>query len=135
MNDIFHKIKEYIPDEEIIFRRHPITKDIEIVFIKTRAIMTVLKNNTWDEIKRHIDLKMKKIDIHDCSICFTDEGMKKRVVSCPKCSNYWCINCYIDIFKTNKGLIICPFCRYTYGYVQDDHAIKIGIEQMLNKTN
>lgn len=122
-NEILHKITQYIPNEKIKFRKHPYTDNLEIIFENHLSIMTVLKNNTWEEIKRHIDKIMEPNSTRagDCAICFMP---KKHDVSCAKCSNTHCSDCsdcsdcYINIFRTNKGIIRCPFCNHTVGQCQ-----------------
>ncbi len=94
--------------------------------------MTVLESNTWDEIKRHIDAKMSNEKNDECSICSTKEIQKRRV-TCPKCASDWCVNCYINIFRTNKGIIKCPFCRFAYGQEVPDCMVEIGVKQILDR--
>jgi hypothetical protein len=125
------KIKDYIPNEKIMFNKHKHTNDLQIIFTDKKSMMTVLKENTWDEIKRHIDSKLCNKLSNECSICFTSEQLLKRRVSCPKCAMDWCIDCYIQIFRKNEGVIKCPFCRYTYGHKFPKHMIEIGVQQIL----
>jgi hypothetical protein len=93
--------------------------------------MTILEENTWDEIKRHIDAKLSNEKSNECSICSTNVIIKRRV-SCTKCASDWCIDCYINIFRTKKGIIKCPFCRFTYGNQFPDYMIEIGVQQILD---
>lgn len=130
-NSIIHKIKEYLPNEKIQFRKHECTNDLQIIFTDKKAIMTILEENTWDEIKRHIDAKLSNKKSNECSICYTNVIIKRRV-SCTKCASDWCIDCYINIFRTNKGIIKCPFCRFTYGNQFPDYMIEIGVQQILD---
>ena len=87
------------------------TSFTEIV-INGECNISVLPDSTWKEIKRHIDKKLISLRknhegiIDDCVICF--EPIKNNV-SCPKCSNNHCGNCYINLFKSGKGIITCPF--------------------------
>lgn len=132
INEIIHKIKEYIHDEPIKFGRNKISQNVEIIFTNKKSIMTILNDNTWDEIKRHIDVIMNTQKPPDtCSICFTDK-IKERVVRCTKCASEWCVGCYADIFRANKGIIKCPFCRYEFGQRFPDHMIEIGVMRILN---
>ena len=129
---LISKIKDYLPNEKIQFKKHEITGNLQVIFTDKKAIMTILECNTWDEIKRHIDAKMCSSKREtECSICATNEIQKRRV-SCPKCASYWCLNCYISIFRTNKGVIKCPFCRYTYGQKFPDYMIEMGIKEILD---
>ena len=96
--------------------------------------MSILKDNTWEDIKRNIDNKISNMKPLECSICLS-EKIQKQKVSCAKCSFDLCVGCYINIFRTNKGLIKCPFCRYTYGNVFPDDMIEIGVQEILYKLN
>jgi len=131
-NQIIHKIKDYLPYEKIQFKKHEITGDLQIIFTNKKAIMTILESNTWDEIKRHIDAKMNNEQKNECSICSTNEIQKKRV-TCTKCASEWCVNCYVSIFRTNKGIIKCPFCRFTYGQEMPDYMVEMGVQQILGR--
>ena len=67
----------------------------------------------------------------ECSICSTKEIQKRRV-TCTKCASDWCVNCYISIFRTNKGIIKCPFCRFAYGEEFPECMVEIGVQQILD---
>ena len=126
-NELIHKIKDYLPNEPIQFKRHKMTGDLQILFTNKNTLTSV-QNCTWDEIKRQIDFILhEKSD--DCSICC--EPIKTRRTHCTKCARDWCINCYINIFRTNKGLIKCPFGRFTYGQTVPDALVEIGVQQIL----
>lgn len=134
-NQLIHKIKDYIPNEKIQFNKNELTGDLEIIFVNKKALMTILECNTWEEIKRHIDAKMSNGKNEQCFICFSkfsNETQKLRV-SCAKCANDYCVDCYISIFRTNKGMIKCPFCRYTFGVEFPDSMIEIGVQNILYK--
>ena len=130
-NQLIHKIKDYLPNEKIQFKKHEITGDLQIIFTNKKAIMSVLESNTWDEIKRHIDAKMSNKKNNECSICSTKEIQTRRV-TCTKCASDWCVNCYISIFRTNKGIIKCPFCRFAYGEEFPECMVEIGVQQILD---
>ena len=133
-NQLLHKIKEYIPSEKIRFQNNNFTGNTEIVFTERKAILSILKENTWEDIKRNIDNKISNIKPVECSICLSKK-IQKRKVCCPKCSFDTCASCYINIFRTNKGIIKCPFCRYTYGNEFPDEMIEIGVQEILYKLN
>jgi hypothetical protein len=130
-NSIIHKIKEYLPNEKLQFKRNEYTNNIEVFIIDKRATITVLEENTWDEIKRHIDVKISNEKPIECSICLSKDIIIRRA-TCTKCARDWCIDCYINIFRTNNGIIKCPFCRFTYGNIFPDNMIEIGVQQILN---
>ena len=93
-------LKDYINDK-FDFIRNPQTLYIEIV-INNNFKITLLPDSNWKEIKRHIE---KKINVQrngisqDCIICC--EKIQKNV-TCPKCSNNFCGECYIYL-KAGKG--------------------------------
>ena len=126
-NQLVRKIIKYIGNEPIQFNIHPITGDLQIIFPNKSAKMKVSTDDTWYEIKRHIDKKMSNDRPNECTMCYNDI---KRRATCAKCSNEWCIDCYIDIFRTNKGLIKCPFCRDVYGYICPEYMMERAIRQI-----
>lgn len=128
MNSIIRQIINYIPNEKIKFRKSD-EGLTELYFINHHSMMTILYENTWDEIKRIIDSKIKQTNNEDCLICFS--SIKNRSISCNKCSNRWCIKCYADIFKANKGLVVCPFCRYTIGTIMNSFQVEIRYNNIL----
>jgi len=130
-NQLIHKIKDYLPNEKIQFKKHEITGDLQIIFTNKKAIITILESNTWDEIKRHIDAKMSNEQKNECSICSTNEIQKK--ITCTKCASELCVNCYVSIFRINKGIIKCPFCRFTYGQEMPDFMVEMGVQQILGR--
>jgi hypothetical protein len=92
-NSIINKIKEYLPNEKIQIMKHEGTNDNQIFFTDKKAIMTILEENTWDEIKRHIDSILSNEKSNECSICYTNAIIKRRV-TCTKCASDCCIDCF-----------------------------------------
>lgn len=112
-------IIDYLPKETVFQFRKPFTtiySDIIICidFPLKKSGCSIINNNTWDEIKKNLDLKSKGISTlnNECSLCF-----EKTIclVSCNKCANVNCSKCYLDIIRTNRGLHKCPFCRHEFG--------------------
>ena len=126
------RIREYIPNEPIQFKKNIYTDNLEIHFINKKEIMTILEDNNWEEIKRHIDVKLSSQRLDECSICYTKEALNIRRVTCTKCASEFCIDCYIQIFRKNKGIIKCPFCRFTYGQEFPIYMIEEGVRQILD---
>ena len=124
-------ICSYIPKEEIEFVRNEITGELELLFPKRRALMTIKATNSWREIKRHIDAKISEKKSSECPIC-SSEKIQKRRVSCTKCAEAWCVDCYINIFRANKGITKCPFCRYEVGFEMSDSMVESGIRHFLS---
>ena len=124
-------LKDYINDK-FDFIRNPETLYTEIV-INNNSKITILLDSNWKEIKRHID---KKIIVQrngisqDCIICY--ETIQKNV-TCPKCSNNYCDECYINLFKSGKGVICCPFCKYSYGNTMSEYMIQMGVNEIKHK--
>ena len=134
-NQLIHKIKNYLPNERIQLKKNEITGNLEIIFPNKNSMMTITDGNnfdSWDEIKRLIDAILSNEKSEECSICSTREIQIRRI-SCPKCANDWCTNCYVNIFRTNKGIVKCPFCRYTYGEKWPEHMIEIGVQEILER--
>ena len=101
------------------------------IVINDKATLSIESNITWNEIKRNIYKKINP-DTSDntCGICFYDLN---RRVSCNKCANFYCTECYINLYKIGEGLISCPFCRHTVGVkISKSHidmgAIDMGID-------
>jgi hypothetical protein len=129
-NQLIHKIKDYLPNEKIQFNRNKLTRNLEIIFENKNAIMTILESDTWEQNKRYIDHIMSNEKSEVCFICSTNKIQKKRI-SCNKCAGDYCIDCYISIFRTNKGIIICPFCRYSIGVEFPECMIEFGVQNIL----
>lgn len=99
-----------------------------------RGMTIPLQGTTWKIIKRRIDTALSDtVKGIECSIC---EDFNKHpgnhMVSCNKCGNRFCKYCYVDIMRTNKGVIICPFCRDTFGNVCPPEIVELGIRQILS---
>jgi len=92
-----------------------IPDDICIVYFHKRcASSTISVGQTWRIIARDLDQKSAPIPAQppECSVCC--ESSYDRV-SCHKCVNAICLDCYVSIFLSGKGVITCPFCRYRVG--------------------
>lgn len=77
----------------------------DMKWINTKRIIDNTKFNPNKKISNDLD--------EDCLICFNK--LTKKIL-CNKYGNFWCNQCYYNIFCSNEGLIICPFCRDTYGW-------------------
>jgi len=107
------KIREYVPNEPIQFKRNIDTGEIEIHFINKNLKRTI---RTLEDIKQYTDMKLD-----ECSICHEKEPFNIRRVVCKKCKSELCINCHIQAFIKNKKQ--CPFCLFTYGEKFSIHMI------------
>ena len=103
---LLNKIRDYIPNENIKFNKDSNNGQLQVIFIDKKTIMNILSNQPWLEIKRRIDtIIMRDRNLpEDCSIC--SNRLEKRVY-CTRCSCFWCYDCYINIYKSNDGIVIC----------------------------
>jgi len=121
-------LKDY-KDISFDFVRNPDTLIVEIIINKAVKI-SILPNNTLKDIKRHIDKKISNQHngvSEDCIMCC--EKIQNNV-TCSKCSNNYCSECYINLFKIGKGIIKCPHCRFEIGEIMPDYMIPICIEDI-----
>jgi hypothetical protein len=124
------KIREYIPKEKIVFYRDENNGLLSIKFLKTKSTMSILEDNTWEEIIKHINTKIKKRMDIKCVRCETDE---LKNLTCPKCICDICAYCYVFIYKTNRGIFECPKCKYTYGNEVPDVLLEMGTAMLEKK--
>lgn len=129
-------INNIYPNDTFMFEKMLSIYDEKIkyftkIMINDICSITILPNNTWKEIKRNIDTKLKNMNENnkiECMICLDTEC---KSVSCNKCSNFYCVLCYVEIFKKNKGIIVCPYCRYSIGMNVPDHMIEECVQNIL----
>ena len=124
-NVIKNLISNTYKDLDYVFTINNETNYIEMI-INNKALLTLLPDNTWNEIKRHIDAKIT-CSYKDCIICF---NKIETSVSCGKCANNWCGDCYVDLYKYGNGLITCPICRFTVGEKVPSELLNFGISQI-----
>lgn len=117
------------------FGRNPDTLNVEVL-INNISTITLLPDNTWDEVHRNINKKINnskdKTKEDSCSICFEEINIP---VSCNKCSQYFCGECYIKLFRHNNGIITCPNCRFSFGKKTPDYMIESCIAEIREKLN
>lgn len=112
-------------DLEHYFTINHDTNLIEMI-INKESQLTLLPDNTWIEIKRHIDVKIA-CSYKDCIICLNKIDTS---VSCCKCSNHWCGDCYVNLYEHGQGLVTCPICRFSVGEKVPNKILKMGIDQI-----
>jgi hypothetical protein len=130
LNQLIHKIIEYIPNEKVRFVKHEVTGNLQIIFTNKKVIITISEYNTWEEVKRYIDTKISNEKNEECLICSKNELQKKRI-TCIKCASEICVNCYISIFRENKGTIKCQLCNYIYGEVPE-YMVEMSVQKILD---
>ena len=55
-------------------------------------------------------------------------------IKCNKCHKKYSVDCYINSYINNNGLIICPFCKFSFGDIIEDEKKKyIGIAEIKYK--
>ncbi len=135
-NEIVHKIMDYVKNQKIQFSKCDYNdKYLNVRFTsKTNYCVkvTIMDDDTWDEIKRRIDSRLNYKKERDCSICSNTFENKIKAVHCKKCSVVYCTDCYINIFRTNKGIIKCPFCRFEFGDIYPAYMVEIAVQEILN---
>ena len=94
--------------------------------------MAIVPDRSWSDTKRYINSVLAGSYSRNCVICSENS---KITVGCCKCSKRTCSDCYINIFKTNRGLSICPFCRYVVGDFIPDRYMKSAIAAIRAKFN
>jgi hypothetical protein len=131
-NDIVHKIMNYVKNQKIQFSKDNFLKVRFTSKTNYCVNVTIMDDDTWDEIKRRIDIRLNYKREKDCSICFNSFENTIKVVFCYKCSKVYCTDCYINIFRMNMGIIKCPFCRFEFGYIHSASMIETGVQELLN---
>lgn len=124
-------VKKY-PNHKFNFFKHPLGGIVHVE-INDISIISIMVENNWTEIKRHIEKKIKTQDTGiygDCDICY--EEIKKNT-TCPKCANNCCLECYIKIFTDGEGIIKCPHCRFSYGQKMNKFMLDIGVSEIRRK--
>jgi hypothetical protein len=95
------------------------------------AITTIIPGSKWSRVKSHIyDKLIKNCNKEDCVICC--EKILTNV-SCVKCYNSTCSECYINLFKVGQGLITCPYCKNTIGSKMPKHFVDLGVQEIRDK--
>ena len=112
------------------FIRNEDTLYVEIIIGNNNSKITILPTNTWAEITRHIDKKIAGFTSEDCTICCNP---KQNNISCVKCSNDLCGECYINLFKRGKGIITCPHCRFSFGRNIPESLMELCIDDIRSK--
>lgn len=117
-------------DLDYFFTINHNTNFVEMI-INNKGQLTILPDNTWNEIKRHIDVKIT-CSYKDCIICL---NKIETSVSCSKCANHWCGNCYVDLYTHGQGIVTCPICRFSVGEKVPSKLLKLGISQIKKRIN
>lgn len=88
----------------------------------------IYPNNSWIDIKINIDTQLKQtMGNHICDEC---NDKIKCLASCNNCRSVICVECYINNFRTNKGIIKCKICSYSFGNVVPEEYIDFAIDNI-----
>ena len=93
--------------------------------------LSVFDDSVWTDVYRSLAKKLA-CDAGEwtCDICC--EVASKRV-SCNKCSNESCGECYIRSFVHGEGVIVCAFCRQRTGQRFSPHMIGQMVDEIRQK--
>lgn len=103
---------------------------IELMYIVLDNIVkiAIMPEQNWIDIKNNIDIKLKQtLGNRLCKEC---KGQIKCLASCNNCHTNTCLECYINNFKKNKGIIKCKNCSYSFGCEVPDEYIDIAIDDI-----
>ena len=134
INDITNFIKNKFPNVKFKLIKNNNSNLEEIIFIDYKANLTILETTELSSVEKRINSitsrSIQKEQKEECQIC---SNYITTNVSCNRCANNYCIECYIEIYRHGKGIITCPFCRFTYGNKIPDTLIDLGIKQIKNE--
>jgi hypothetical protein len=98
------------------------------VIIDNRIKFALMPNVGWNVYKQNIDLELKSL--YGKRMCGECKGEIKCAATCNKCHILTCLECYIENFKSNKGIIRCKFCNYSFGVKVSDEYIDLAIDDI-----
>lgn len=97
------------------------------------ATFSVLEDSVWADVKRVLAKKVNRATATErwtCDICC--EASPNRV-SCNKCANDTCGECYIRALVAGQGVVVCPWCRGRTGQRFEPHQVTIMAEQVRSR--
>ena len=138
--------KKYFSNHNLIWygtKDDPFEKITSFIFLtrdKHKSILVeekeVFEFTTWKDIKLCIE-KFLNIE-YECKVCFEEykyDDTSVEKINCPKCSEPYCLECYIKIIKSNKGILKCPFCCHNHGKELPDFYVDIFINDIIKDWN
>ena len=132
-NLMMNLLKNKYPNLKTKHGYNPSSRLVEISFIECDANYSITRDCKWKDLKRRVDKLFNKEDEYiDCSICC--KKMSSRVF-CPKCSNWTCGSCYINIIRIGHGVHTCPYCKRSMGSKIDYAGVEIIVQCILEKLN
>lgn len=106
--------------------------DLVYIMVDNRIKLAIMPEVKWNDLKKHIDLELKSI--YGKRMCEECSGEIKCIASCNKCHNNTCLECYIENFKLNKGIVKCKICSYSFGVEIPDEYIDLAIDDIRSNT-
>tara|TARA_R110000868_G_C10961362_1_gene768525 strand:+ start:5508 stop:6425 length:918 start_codon:yes stop_codon:yes gene_type:complete len=133
--DEMKKLKLYVDHIETKFYVPTITlvglvEHMTFHFKSNHMITVFYKNNKLESLKMFFD--KGQVISRECLICF---GEVKQSVGCTQCGERVCVECYINIYKSNAGISKCSFCNYEYGYIQTPAEIRFNEIELRRRFN
>ncbi len=129
------KIKKFLTNKDYTIKLVPDARDLassiyEITCSRKdgqKMSISIYQNMNINDFIRSYE-KFYNRDINDeCNICCNTMISSAH---CSKCSFIYCTNCYIDIFRSNRGIIKCPQCSYKIGQIFPDNEIEIMVQRI-----
>ena len=118
-------IKNFYSSEKIKFKE-PKGLDLYTVQIGSGIKLTIMPDDTWMSIKKNIDSKLYNLNQSD-NICRLCELEMKTKTECNQCKKSCCIECYIQNFRKNQGIIKCDNCNFSFGQKTPNSYIDVLI--------
>jgi hypothetical protein len=102
--------------------------DLVYVLIDGRIKFAIMPDVKWTELREEIDLKLRSV--YKDKMCVKCGCEMKCAAGCNKCRAQTCLECYIDNFKLNKGIVRCGICNYSFGVRVPDEYIDLAIDDI-----
>ena len=123
-------------DWEPVFNLIQEPSDSKWCWLMTNEMGTLRFSLTHDMTVADLHRRFAKMMNHldhsegdECEICYKHT---KRI-SCTKCNNMICRECYISLFQEGHGIITCPYCRTQHGTYRLPHQVLSGVAQIRQK--
>ncbi len=99
--------KEY-PDTVIVIKK----ENCNYRVILDDVFINVPIDAIWVNFKKRVHNILNNVITQECNICMEK---KDTYLTCLKCPQAYCIECFLNIILPSRGVIKCPFCRAEYG--------------------
>jgi hypothetical protein len=102
------------------------------IVVNGKLSMSVLFDSTIKELKLIIKRHMASDYPDECLICCNKCDFT-CTITCAKCSNGYCGECYVNLFRVGGGVITCPFCKLKIGEKMPPFEVEIGVQYIKRK--